>query len=303
MVFFHYKISIETEGNQKLKGGNEMVDGRTELYGIIGNPIRHSLSPMIHNRAFKRLNWNAVYLAFEVRNLGEAVRGVRGLGVRGVSVTMPFKTEVVPFLDKIEGLAKKIGAVNTIVNRRGKLIGYNTDCEGALEALEEKMDLKGKRVILLGAGGAARAIGFGLKQRACQLTIVNRTQNRGEGLSRELGSRYLPMSSLFEMKEGELEAHLLINATSLGMVPRDGESPFPKKLLKKEMMVMDVVYEPLQTKLLRDAKAKGCLTINGLEMLVLQGAAQFEIWTGRRPEIKQMRRDLYEALEKKARGK
>ena len=121
-----------------------MIDGRTELYGIIGNPIRHSLSPMIHNGAFKRLGWNAVYLAFEVKNLEEALRGIRGLGVRGVSVTHPFKTEVIPFLDKVEKLAKKIGAVNTIVHRGGRLIGYNTDCDGALEALEEKMDLRWK---------------------------------------------------------------------------------------------------------------------------------------------------------------
>jgi shikimate dehydrogenase len=136
-----------------------MIDGRTELYGIIGNPIRHSLSPMIHNGAFKRLGWNAVYLAFEVKNLEEALRGIRGLGVRGVSVTHPFKTEVIPFLDKVEKLAKKIGAVNTIVHRGGRLIGYNTDCDGALEALEEKMELRWKKVVLLGAGGAARAIG------------------------------------------------------------------------------------------------------------------------------------------------
>ncbi len=119
------------------------MDAKTELYGIIGNPVRHSLSPMIHNGAFKRLGWNAVYLAFEVKKIDEALKGVRGLGVKGVSVTIPFKTEVIPFLDKIEGMAKKIGAVNTIVNREGKLIGYNTDCDGALEALEEKMSLRG----------------------------------------------------------------------------------------------------------------------------------------------------------------
>jgi len=115
-----------------------MIDAQTELYGIIGNPVQHSLSPILHNGAFKRLGWNAVYLVFEVKNLEEALRGIRGLGVRGVSVTIPFKTEVVPFLDKIERLAKKIGAVNTIVNRGGKLIGYNTDCDGALEAWKKR---------------------------------------------------------------------------------------------------------------------------------------------------------------------
>ena len=272
-----------------------MINGWTELYGIIGNPIRHSLSPMIHNGAFKRLGWNAVYLTFEIKNLEEALRGIRGLGVRGVSVTHPFKTNVIPFLDKVEGLAKKIGAVNTIVNREGKLIGYNTDCDGALEALEEKMDLRKKRVVLLGAGGAARAIGFGLKERNCQMIMANRSRDRGEALSRELKCHFIPMSSLVKMKAGELEADVVINTTSLGMVPRERETPFPKKLLRKGMMVMDIVYEPLQTKLLREAKEKGCLTINGLEMLVRQGVAQFMIWTGKRPDLKQIRNDLYKA--------
>ena len=275
-----------------------MMDAQTELYGVIGNPVRHSLSPMIHNGAFRRLGWNAVYLAFEVNNIEEALRGMRGLGVRGVSVTIPFKTEVLPFLDKIEGLAKKVGAVNTIINRRGRLIGYNTDCEGALEALEEKMDLRGKRVVLLGAGGAARAIGFGLKERGVSLIVVNRSKERGWALSKELRCNYLPISSLARMKEGELEADILINATSLGMVPRDGETPIPKKFLKKGMVVMDIVYEPLQTRLLREAKEKGCVTVDGLEMLIRQGMAQFEIWTGRRLKIGEIRKDLRRALER-----
>jgi len=276
-----------------------MMDSQTELYGVIGNPVRHSLSPMIHNGAFRRLGWNAVYLAFEVKNIEEALRGMRGLGVRGVSVTIPFKTEVLPFLDKIEGLAKKVGAVNTIINRRGRLIGYNTDCEGALEALEEKMDLRGKRVVLLGAGGAARAIGFGLKERGVPLIVVNRSKERGWALSKELRCNYLPISSLARMKEGELEADILINATSLGMYPRDGETPIPKKFLKKGMVVMDIVYEPLQTRLLREAKEKGCVTVDGLEMLIRQGMAQFEIWTGRRLKIGEIRKDLRRALSRK----
>jgi shikimate dehydrogenase len=276
-----------------------MIDAQTELYGVIGNPVRHSLSPMIHNGAFGRLGWNAVYLAFEVKDLEEALRGIRGLGVRGVSVTLPFKTEVLPFLDKIEGLGRKVGAVNTIVNRRGRLIGYNTDCEGALEALEEKIDLRGKRVVLLGAGGAARAIGFGLKERGVPLTVVNRSKEKGRALSKELRCNYLPMSFLARMKGGELEADVLINATSLGMDPRDGETPVPKELLKKGMVVMDIVYEPLQTRLLREAKEKGCVTVDGLEMLIRQGMAQFEIWTGRRLKIGEIRKDLRRALGRK----
>ena len=275
-----------------------MIDAQTELYGVIGNPIQHSLSPMIHNGAFKRLHRNAVYLAFEVKDLNEALRGIRGLGVRGVSVTTPFKTGVIPFLDKVEGIGKKIGAVNTIVNREGKLIGHNTDCDGALEALEEKINLKGKKVLLLGAGGAARAISFGLKERDCRLIVSNRSKTRGEALSRELKCHFLPMSSLFEITAGELEADILINATSVGMYPRQRETPFPKRLFKEGMMVMDIVYQPLQTRLLREAKARGCLTINGLEMLLRQGVAQLMIWTGRRPDLKQIRGELYKALKK-----
>lgn len=276
-----------------------MIDAQTALYGVIGNPVHHSLSPVIHNGAFKRLGWNAIYLAFEVKDLEEALRGIRGLGMRGVSVTIPFKTEVIPFLDQVEGLAKRVGAVNTIVNRRGRLVGYNTDCEGALEALEEKMELRGKRVVLLGAGGAARAIGFGLKERGLPLIVVNRSTERGQTLSQELGCGYLPVSSLLRMKAGELDADVIINATSLGMYPRDGRTPIPRELLKKGMMVMDIVYEPLQTKLLREAKEKGCVTVDGLEMLIRQGMAQFEIWTGQRLDIGQIKKDLRRTLKRK----
>jgi shikimate dehydrogenase len=253
---------------------------------------------MIHNGAFKRLGTNAVYLAFEVKNVEEALKGIRGLGVRGVSVTLPFKTEVIPWLDKVQGLAKKIGAVNTIVNRRGRLIGYNTDSDGALEALEERMDLRGKRFVLLGAGGAARAIGLGLQQRGYSLTVVNRSKERGRALSKDLGCDYLPISSLVKMKAGELEADVIINATSLGMYPRTGQTPIPSKLLREEMMVMDIVYQPLQTRFLREADEKGCVTVDGLEMLIRQGMAQFEIWTGKRLGIEQIKKDLRRALEK-----
>jgi shikimate dehydrogenase len=206
---------------------------------------------------------------------------------------------VLPFLDKIEGLAKRVGAVNTLVNQRGRLIGYNTDCKGALEALEEKMDLRGKKVALLGAGGAARAIGFGLKERGVRLIVFNRSRARGQALSKELGCNYLPISFLARVKREEFEADVIINATSLGMVPRDGETPVPKELLKKGRVVMDIVYEPLQTRLLREAKEKKCVTVDGLEMLIRQGMAQFEIWTGRRLKIGEIRKDLRRALGRK----
>jgi len=270
-----------------------MIDAETQLYGVIGNPVRHSLSPIIHNGAFQRMGLNAAYLAFEVKNLEEAVRGIRGLGIRGVSVTIPFKTQIIPFLDQLEEVAGKIQAVNTIRQEGGKLIGYNTDWSGALGALEEKVDLMGKKVFLLGAGGAARAIAFGLKERGCRVFIGSRSPEKAAALAEELGVVHRPLPIA-----GRLDADVLVNATSAGMSPNDEESPVPKEVLDKEMTVMDIVYKPLRTKLLREAEERGCRTIDGLEMLARQGAAQVEIWTGRKPEIGEIKEDLRRALNK-----
>jgi shikimate dehydrogenase len=264
-----------------------MINAQTQLYGVIGNPARHSLSPIIHNGAFKRMRMNAVYVAFEVENLTEAMIGIRGLGIRGVSVTIPFKTQVIPYLDQVDSIAGEIRAINTISNECGKLIGYNTDWRGAIEALEEKVDLRNKRVILLGAGGAARAIAWGLKERDCRVSIINRSSDKARNLASEFGFNYSPISSI-----DALDPHVIINATSVGMHPNNTESPLPKEVLKPGMTVMDIVYHSLKTKLLREAEERGCQTIDGLEMLARQGAAQLQIWTGRRPEIGQIKEDL-----------
>jgi shikimate dehydrogenase len=272
-----------------------MIDAETQIYGVIGNPVRHSLSPIIHNGAFQRMGWNAAYLAFEVKDLAEAVSGIKGLGIRGVSVTIPFKTQIIPFLDRLDDMAGKIQAVNTIHNDGGKLIGYNTDWWGALGALEEKVDLKGKRVFLLGAGGAARAIAFGLKERGCQVFISNRSPKKAAALAKELGLVHRPLSFA-----GRLDVDVLVNATSAGMSPGNEESPVPREVLAKEMTVMDIVYNPLRTKLLREAEERGCQTIDGLEMLARQGAAQVEIWTGKKPEIEEIKEDLRRELNRSA---
>jgi shikimate dehydrogenase len=234
---------------------------------------------------------NAVYLAFEVKNPAAAVAGIRELGIQGISVTIPLKTRVIPFLDGLDGAARKIGAVNTISNRDGKLIGYNTDWQGGVEALEARVSLKGKRVILLGAGGAARAIAFGLKEKGCEVTIFNRSPEKAAELAQELGFSHGPL--LFGEK---MDAEVLINATVVGMPPHEAESPCPREFLVEGMTVMDIVYRPLKTKLLQEAEDRGCRTINGLEMLARQGAAQIEIWTARKPDIERIREDLYEAL-------
>jgi shikimate dehydrogenase len=241
---------------------------------------------------------NAAYTAFEVKNLEEAVSGIRGLGIRGVSVTIPFKTKVIAFLDQLEGEAKTIQSVNTIANEDGKLIGHNTDWSGALEALEERVDLKGKKVFLLGAGGTARAVAFALKKRDCQVFVFNRSLEKSRRLADELGFIYLPLSALHGV--AGIDAPVIINATSVGMVPMDKESIFPEELLRPGMVVMDVVYRPQRTKLLRVAEERRCQTIDGLEMLARQGASQIEIWTGQKPEISQIKDDLRRALEKES---
>jgi len=268
-----------------------MINAQTQLYGLIGNPVGHSLSPIIHNGAFRRMGINAVYLAFKVRDLSEAIGGIRGLGLRGVSVTIPFKTQIIPFLDLIDSEASRIKAVNTVSNEDGKLIGHNTDCRGAVEALEEHVDLPDKKVLLLGAGGAARAIAFGLKEKNCQVFIANRTRDKAKDLAAELEFIPLSLSSI-----GELKAQIIVNTTSVGMFPEEAASPLPKEILQSDMTVMDIVYKPLQTKLLREAKERGCRTINGLEMLARQGAAQLEIWTGRKIDIGEIREELRKVL-------
>ncbi len=226
-----------------------MIDAETHLYAVLGNPVRHSLSPALHNGAFRRMGLNAVYLAFEVQNLPEAIAGIRGLGIRGVSVTIPFKAEIISLLDEVDETARKIKAVNTILNRDGRLIGYNTDWSGAIEALEQKVRLEGKRVLLLGAGGAARAIGYGLKRRRAEILLCNRSLQKGKALAEEIGCAWKPLSAA-----KDFEADLLINATSVGMHPYGRVSPVPKAILRQGMTVMDIVYRPLRTRLLRETE-------------------------------------------------
>jgi shikimate dehydrogenase len=239
-----------------------MIDSNTFLCGLIGNPVTHSLSPVMHNQAFAAIGYNAVYLAFRVTDLDSAVKGIKALNFKGVSVTIPHKVAVMGYLDEVEETAATIGAVNTIVNNNGNLIGYNTDSRGALEALRTKTAIQEKSVAIIGAGGAARAIGFGLKSAAGRLTILNRSRTNGESLA----------------------------------YPEMDASPIPEKDLSKEMVVMDIVYNPLETKFLKDAAARGCQTINGVDMFVFQGAYQFELWTGQKAPVEVMQIAVLESL-------
>lgn len=263
------------------------IDGKTQIYGIIGNPVSHSRSPLIHNSGFKALSLNCVYLAFPVHDVEAGLTGLRGLNIKGVSVTIPHKEAVIPLLDEIDPVASKIGAVNTIVNDNGRLRGLNTDWVGANRALEDKISLKGKKVLLLGAGGSARAIGFGLNEAGARPVLCSRTPAKGQSLAVELDCPWKPLDEM-----PEIEAEILVNATSVGMSPASDASPVSREILNHFSVVMDIVYSPLETRLLREAGEAGCLTVNGLAMLFYQGVAQFELWTGHKAPLEVMRKAL-----------
>ncbi len=267
------------------------IDQYTKLYGVIGYPVRHSLSPIMHNAAFKARNINAVYLAFQVKDIKRCIEGIKGLGISGLSITIPHKEKIIKYLDDIDDVAIKIGAVNTVVNKHERLIGYNTDGMGAVSAIEDKTSIKEKRVLLVGAGGAARAIGFLLKKRGADIFIVNRSPERGQALAKFLKGRFI---SLKEAKE--MDIHVLINTTPLGMVPDINDSPVPEELLKPEMVVMDIIYNPLETMLLKMAKRRHCIIIPGIEMFLQQGVEQFRLWTGVEPPLAIMRTVVLKAL-------
>jgi len=267
------------------------IDGKTEIYGIMGLPVSHSLSPLIHNRAFTEAGLNKVYVPFAVEDVATALKGFKALGVKGVSVTIPHKQKVIPFLDEIDHVAGRIGAVNTLVVEGDRIRGVNTDWLGANQALAEAVELRGSRVMLLGAGGSARAIGFGLLEAGASVTIASRSQEKGESLAAALGCDWQPLSAV----DG-LEADALINATSAGMAPGIEDIPVPAGALVGYPVVMDIVYSPLETRLLREAARQNCRVINGLAMLLYQGAAQFEIWTGRQAPIEAMHRELSNRL-------
>ena len=268
-----------------------IIDGATQVYGLLGRPVAHSLSPAMHNAAFRELGLNAVYVAFEVSDLAQAVAGLRGLQVPGVSVTIPFKEEIIPLLDEIEPKAAQIGAVNTVVNRGGLLTGHNTDWLGALMALEEKTGIAGQRFLILGAGGAAKAIAFAIQEKGGQVAITDLDLAKALALSRKIWVEVVAPDHL-----EEYPAEVLINATPVGMEPKSGDIPLDPNLLARSRVVMDIVYKPLETRLLQEAKARGCQVIDGLRMLIHQGAAQFELWTGRPAPREVMARAAYGSL-------
>jgi len=278
------------------------IDTSTRLCAVIGNPVEHSLSPLLHNAAFDAAHLNYVYLAFRVEDVAACLAGMRVLpGFRGLSVTIPHKLAVMEHLDEIDPLARHVGAVNTVCNESGRLIGSTTDGPGTLRAFEEAgIPLEGKRVLFVGAGGAVRSVAFAMamQARCSEITILGRTQTRVEGIVADLLARTnanVCGGGLADGLADALAAHeVIINGTPIGMFPNGGDdTPIPKELLNPNHVVFDMVYRPLKTRLIRDAEAAGCKTLLGIEMLIRQAALQFEIWTGVPAPVDVMRNAVF----------
>lgn len=272
--------------------------GRTTLCGSLSQHAV-SLGQGMHMAGYRALGLNYFYMPFQLEpaQLPGAMTGMRALGVRGLGVSMPFKLQVMDHLDALDPLAERIGAVNTVVNDAGHLTGYNTDAWGACAALQEVRELKGARVLLLGAGGAARAVAFGLVNAGARVDIANRTQHKGEELAARVAAhgeaRFV--GALHEI--GSLDAYdVLVNASSLGMVEQESKSPVPAESLRPELLVMDIVYKPMRTPLIEQAERVGARTIRGGRMLLHQASRQFELYTGKPAPLEAMDEALRQQL-------
>lgn len=276
------------------------IDGKTRVIGVMGGEIENSLSPFIQNQLILKYSLNFCYLPFPVNkeDLGKAIQGIKALNIKGVNVTFPFKEKVRELLDQIEDSAQKIGAVNTVVNVEGKLIGYNTDVVGFSRGLQEvgKFRVKRKKAVVLGAGGAARGVIFALLEEGIEeISIFNRTLEKAKKIKEDFSS-FFPGSKIYALppKEENLkdkigQAALLVNATSLGMPPQVENTPLPQEgLFHSRLLVYDLVYHPRKTLFLKQAEKAGARTINGLPMLVYQGAESFYLWTGCKPEEEEL---------------
>jgi shikimate dehydrogenase len=283
------------------------ISGRTQICALIGDPVEHTMSPAMHNAAFKKLGLDYIYIPFRVSSaeLKEAVAGLRALNVRGFNVTIPHKVSVIPLLDEVDAAAGRIGAVNTVVNDGGRLKGSNTDGEGFLRALLDKsVKPEGKNIIILGAGGASRAISYVLAEKGARLTILNRkleldwAENIARLIKKELGADVIVLELIPSRLEAALaDADILVNATSVGMSPDNDKTPVPSGFLHRRLVVFDIVYNPIETRLVKEAKAAGAKVISGVDMLAWQGALAFEKWTGQTASVGLMRREVVRRLE------
>jgi len=261
-----------------------VISAKTALCGIVLHPAGHTRSPAMHNAAFTALGLDAAYLAFDVAEseIGSAMAGARALGIRQLAVSIPHKVNVIPYLDEIDETARAIGAVNTVTRRGDRLVGDNTDWQGAMQALEREVDLAGKRAVVLGAGGTARAVTYGLLRSQVEVTVLNRTIGKAESLASDLAAHDAgPLESLKGRPHD-----ILVNTTSVGL--GSDESPVPRDALRKGSTVLDAVYSPPETRLLRDAQQAGAKTVGGKWMLVYQAGRQLTLWSGQEPPIEVM---------------
>jgi shikimate dehydrogenase len=279
------------------------ISGKARVMGVFGFPVEHSLSPAMHNAAIRALGLDCVYVPFSVppESIPAAVEGLKALGILGVNVTIPHKQAVIPFMDEVEDNARMIGSVNTIVNRDGKLIGSSTDGAGFLRSLTEAgFDVNGCKAVVLGAGGAGRAVSFALVQSGAKVTLMDEIPERAAALADDISSRFgrdlAANADLTELGDYIFRADLVVNCTPVGMSPNFECSPVPADMIRRGLVVYDLVYTPLRTKLLRDAESVGALAISGVKMLVYQGALSFEKWTGISPPIDVMEQAVLEGL-------
>lgn len=261
------------------------ITAKTKICGIIGDPVEHSISPPIHNSAFNALGLDFVYVAFPVKDVKKAADGIRALDIRGVNVTLPHKIEIMKYIDSIDPLAGKIGAVNTIHNKNGKLHGYNTDAKGALDALVNNgVEVKGKNIVVLGAGGASRAICFILSKYG-SVTILNRTEEKAKKIASAIGAEWMKLSKENILKSLK-DADVLVNATRVGL--EKDETLVTSSMLNPGIAVFDAVYP--ETSLIKEARKAGCKAIDGVDMVVYQAVDCFELWTGKKAPLGIMRK-------------
>ena len=270
------------------------LSAKTKICLIIGDPVAHSLSPAMHNAGYEALGIDDqfVFLGAQVKveNVELAVQTMKKMGIHGLSCTIPHKVVVMKFLDEIDETARKIGAVNTVLNKNGKLVGFNTDWVGVVIPLEKITTLFGKKALVLGAGGAARAVVFGLLNKGAKVKIFNRTKQKAMILAKEFNCQATDLKTKSEIKDFDI----IINTTSVGMKPLENNMPIPAEFITNKQIVFDIVYVPIETKLLKEAKKRGAKVIHGIEMLLHQGLAQFEIFTDCKAPKEIMRRVLYE---------
>jgi shikimate dehydrogenase len=269
------------------------IDGETKLIGFFGSTYRTSKMYAIYNAAMEALGLNYLYVPFIVHDLQKAVEGMRHLGIAAAGVTIPYKISIIQFLDELDAEARMAGAVAVVVNRDGRLIGGTTDGKGALKALQEKTDVTGKKVVLIGAGGAARAIAFSLHQAGGKLTVLNRAEeiDMAESLGKDLGC---PWGDFSRLEPSVSEADIIIQTTPVGMAntPLAGKSLVPAGLLRQDMTVMDIVTNPRKTQLLQDAENRGCRVVYGDRMLLWQAVYKFRLYTGVEPPVEVMERAM-----------